>query len=235
MASIARVPIPVTDELLGLTSLVEKAKTLLKYDPKHVRIYGELSQTLRALGIAPLDPGQVEKYMRSKVYHTLTNVQKAWMWCLGLNFAIWAAAAYGYVSLCAYRATEAGARYFQTSGAAPWGWAFIPAMILTVVYVCIVGCWTDGRRRTWRTSSWITKGLENYGNYVPEFALSKAVEIKEKLPQATFTVAELEHKTHTFDPPAPVRDPDPFLIVEYGRERYYIDSWDEPKFERSIL
>jgi len=56
---------------------------------------------------------------------------------------------------------------------------------------------------------------------IPEFALSRAVEIKERLPKARFYVEELMVDKRY----------DPFLIVACGRERFYIDVWDEPEFE----
>jgi hypothetical protein len=60
---------------------------------------------------------------------------------------------------------------------------------------------------------------------VPEFALSKAIEIKERLPKAEFYVDELKA----------VKRYDPFLVVVCGRERFYIDVWDERNFEVKTL
>jgi hypothetical protein len=71
-------------------------------------------------------------------------------------------------------------------------------------------------RATWRCTK-----LAKYRGAIPEFALSRAVEIKERLPKARFYVEEL-----TVD-----KRYDPFLIVACGRERFYIDVWDEPEFE----
>ena len=71
-------------------------------------------------------------------------------------------------------------------------------------------------RATWRCTK-----LAKYRGEIPEFALSRAVEIKERLAKARFYVEEL-----TVD-----RRYDPFLIVACGRERFYIDVWDEPEFE----
>jgi len=66
---------------------------------------------------------------------------------------------------------------------------------------------------------WEKTPLEKYAEAVPEFALSRAIELKEELPAATFEV-EFLHAV-----------PDPFLILVYGSERFYIDVWDEPLFE----
>ena len=69
--------------------------------------------------------------------------------------------------------------------------------------------------------SWRRSKLSNYQGQIPEFALSKAIEIKERLPQARFYVEELTVNKRY----------DPFLIAACGRERFYIDVWDEPEFE----
>ena len=71
-------------------------------------------------------------------------------------------------------------------------------------------------RATWRCTK-----LAKYRGEIPEFALSRAVEIKERLPKARFYVEELMVDKRY----------DPFLIVACGRERFYIDVWDEPEFE----
>lgn len=86
---------------------------------------------------------------------------------------------------------------------------------------------------TWR----LTK-LKDYKKPVPEFAISKAVQIKKAMPEAEFYIDQLAI--------------DPFLIVVAGfnpvdystnqPSRYlppdkaaYIDVWDEPKFESELL
>jgi hypothetical protein len=67
--------------------------------------------------------------------------------------------------------------------------------------------------------AWATVALEKYNEAVPEFALSRAIELKELLPLATFEVEYIKAM------------PDPFLVMVYGAERFYVDVWDEPLFE----
>jgi hypothetical protein len=69
--------------------------------------------------------------------------------------------------------------------------------------------------------SWRCTKLAKFKGEIPEFALSRAVEIKERLPKARFYVEELTVEKRY----------DPFLIVACGRERFYIDVWDEAEFE----
>jgi hypothetical protein len=75
---------------------------------------------------------------------------------------------------------------------------------------------------TYVRATWRTVPLKDYDAEVPEYALSHALEIKERMPEAEFDVEELRVEKRY----------DPFLIVYCGRERFYIDVWDEPPFEK---
>jgi hypothetical protein len=68
---------------------------------------------------------------------------------------------------------------------------------------------------------WQRVPLEEFEGEVPEFALSRALEVKDKMPTATFEVEELRVEKRY----------DPFLIAVCGKERYYIDVWEEQSFE----
>ncbi len=57
----------------------------------------------------------------------------------------------------------------------------------------------------------------------PEFVKAKAREIANLLPDATFTVEQLRSEKKIYDP---------FLIVSYADESYYVEVWEEPEFER---
>jgi hypothetical protein len=58
---------------------------------------------------------------------------------------------------------------------------------------------------------------------VPEFVSAKAREIASLVPEANFTVEQLQSERRNYDP---------FLIVSYADESYYIEVWDESEFER---
>jgi hypothetical protein len=57
---------------------------------------------------------------------------------------------------------------------------------------------------------------------IPTFARRKAEQIVAEVPDATFEIEELKDKTHSYDP---------FLVAVRGKERYYIEVWDERAFE----
>jgi hypothetical protein len=73
----------------------------------------------------------------------------------------------------------------------------------------------------YRHVEWKAESLKDYRDQVPAFALSRALEIKSHLPNAQFSV---EYPTY-------VSVPDPFLRMDYKGSAYYLEAWDEPKFE----
>jgi len=78
--------------------------------------------------------------------------------------------------------------------------------------------------------SWKSIPIEKYTKTVPEFALRKAIQIKQACPSANVSIEEL-----TVQRIQPVRkNYDPFLVVSLGREKYYIEVWDEAKFETKL-
>jgi hypothetical protein len=72
---------------------------------------------------------------------------------------------------------------------------------------------------------WVRVPLEEVRN-VPEFVKAKASEIANRLPDATFTVEQLQGEKNIYDP---------FLIVSYADESYYVEVWEEAEFERSYI
>jgi hypothetical protein len=73
------------------------------------------------------------------------------------------------------------------------------------------------------SAKWETTGLSEYAEPIPEFVLSKAVQIKEKLPAVEFYVQHLNQPKE-----------DPFLIAKHGKEIYIVEVWQEPRFEGRV-
>lgn len=75
---------------------------------------------------------------------------------------------------------------------------------------------------------WELTEIEKYKEAIPEFVLNKALQIKDHFPEVKIFI---EHFSETRDP---------FLVVkrmkgEYSAmETYYVEVWDEPKFEGRI-
>lgn len=80
------------------------------------------------------------------------------------------------------------------------------------------------------STSWTLDHLSSYREPVPDFAIERALQVKEALPGATFYVEHLRETVRgiaTESKPTP----DPFLILAVGHLKLYLDVWDEPKFE----
>lgn len=79
----------------------------------------------------------------------------------------------------------------------------------------------------WETTvAWNEQEIAEYKGVIPDYVLSKAVQIKRELPEVRLVVEYLSESQ------------DPFLFVtEAGnrwdhKPKFYIEVWDEPKFER---
>jgi len=78
--------------------------------------------------------------------------------------------------------------------------------------------------------SWEKTAISKYKEAIPEFVVNKAAQIKRALPECEVWIRHL------------TEDRDPFLEVTLGKadewsaagngsERYFVEVWDEPKFE----
>ena len=65
---------------------------------------------------------------------------------------------------------------------------------------------------------WERCDLKKYKKPVPDFAIERALQIKDRCPAVEFYVEELTYRV------------DPFLIAHIGREGYYIACWEEAEF-----
>lgn len=98
----------------------------------------------------------------------------------------------------------------------------------------MMGEWEKGEPdplRSWTSfsgPSWASTDIAKYKEPIPEFVINKAVQIKQALPQAGICIVHL------------TEDKDPFLKVTLGKqdewndkvgEAYFIEVWEEPKFE----
>lgn len=88
--------------------------------------------------------------------------------------------------------------------------------------------------KTKKVWSWRDRHITNFSGIIPEFALERALQIREtlkttELQEPTFYVSALEEEDRYTGP-----SNDPFLyftVSECGDLRFYTDVWDEPKFE----
>lgn len=91
-----------------------------------------------------------------------------------------------------------------------------------------IGAWGYGA--SFGGPSWEATPIDRYKEAIPEFVVNKAVQIKRAVPEAEIFIRHL------------TEDKDPFLEVTLGKatdydadrngsERYFVEVWEEPKFE----
>lgn len=225
MPTIQRVKIQPVEESLENErhQLALKAQSVLGYNrlAKVIATPSALAYQLRKLGIEPLVQSGVQDYKRRKARPGMWSGHKAgigWM-AMALivagvlvprlnsqtnHWTVGSLAAVGVVALC------------------------ILSAIFTIVALCM---WLDSNNRGHRTTKvWRTRSLSEYahsGGNIPEFALRKAIQLKEALPQIELRIDQLMIETERHERP----DKDPFLVAELDNEKYWIDVWDEKDYE----
>lgn len=69
--------------------------------------------------------------------------------------------------------------------------------------------------------AWNRTEISHYHKPVPEHVINKAVQLKRELPNVNLFIEELGDR----------RVKDPFMVARLGKEQFYIEVWEEPKFE----
>lgn len=216
MATLKRKPV-LEDADLALMKqkgeLADKVNKLLGYNmlgfTKKVK---ELGNALYELDIKPFSPSSVKKY-KVKMLHTKHRDKVKWQSLGAAMIVIAVAILPGFYELF-HKAPVLGETL-----------SWILAISSLITGICMLAHAADFRSQ----NEWRRISLAGYDEDVPEFALMRAVQIKEKVPAASFTVEYLVH-TESYQP----KTVDPFLIVSLGDEQYYIDVWNEPQFEREL-
>ena len=210
------------------TELAKQANSLLGYKRlASVAIEkNTLANALIKLDIAPLNRVSVEQYKAKKA--------KPGMWSdvrIGLCVAPVALGLLGACGFLTYLCNSPSPKSpgwnalymlgaFATAGLA------VASIVVAVAYLFDGN--HDGAHRA--TREWQTTLLSGYDGAVPEFVLSKAVEIKQECPQVSFSVEQLYETEQRIER----RDPDPFLVAHLGKESFYIDVWDEKEYESKL-
>jgi hypothetical protein len=219
--AIERATIVQDPTLTANAELVAKSSKLLSYNPGHIAVFGPLATALSLCDIKPLDRVQVERYMASKEYKSMTNITRWWT----ITAALWA------VSVTYGVASTIRPTYHLFGGDNFFTWLAIASICLVSLFVSGV-CMADADE-TWTERTWHDSRLSVYQGAVPSYALAKAVQLAESmsaLNQPTFIVHRLVETHHSIRKPLP----DPFLQVKLGNESFYIDVWEEPEFEKTL-
>jgi hypothetical protein len=183
--------------------------------------FGPLAKALVKCEISPLNPVQVEKYKASKTYSFRIQT-----WPLFILSLIGAVTTYWLM------ATPYLDKHGPNDGT---GVLIILGGVLGTIGAVLCAAVFTGecpiymRSRDWSRYSLGKNGdyrEQLYSRYIPVHILNMAVQIKKNLPDAKLYVDELTTMSKVNWP-----EPDPFISVEYGSEKYYFGVWDEREFE----
>jgi hypothetical protein len=251
--------LPVVEEIVIdplQQQLATKAKDLLGYGLLEECIQGgvaeevqkrtdhaTLAQIFNKLDIHPLDPKEVERHQRKersslnrKAILSLPGYAQLFML---LNAVM--EKGFSFLKLCdttLRRGVVAMFTILTLIGAiidlvCLLCHSWIAGMILapcTLMWLCIVYCIALLKRCQELTlQMWSWKKLTFAECYkekveIPEFALDTATRIKEHLPGANLFVEAVISDDQVLG--------DPFLCLEYGGVKHYLEVWDESRFER---
>jgi len=205
-AVLERVAVEDTSVLPSWGKTPKQAKEVLGYMPLWKKEkYLELMAVLANSGSLPFTDASVERYRQDKLKENFF-----WSYCLWrLGQAVFAISVF-VLMLC-------------------FGPVFLVWIIsLEIWYLFLITslgfglmAWGLGGL-SWKVSgSWDTVPLIRYHEEVPVEVLNLAVRIGKALPGVFFHVDRFVEEEVTLDP---------FLVVYYGGERYYIAVWKEPSF-----
>jgi hypothetical protein len=221
----------------GLTSpeklIVNGAMCLLGYKTEKTgREVAKAVETLEektekvftVLGIEPFSMESVEKYKRKKIYwgNKWASVLE-FIGSKGFGIPLIILGLGGLLVLALQTVACFAFDLFASSVPKlllhPWQWVltFVP-FALMVSYMYAFG----DHHVKFRRYSWNRVSLASYKEMVPLFALSRATSVVELLPEAKFHVDSLLVDERVVDP---------FLVLEVAGKVFYLDVWDEPKFE----
>lgn len=81
--------------------------------------------------------------------------------------------------------------------------------------------------REWEWEGLSFEECAGRGVEIPEFVLHTAIRIKQEMPKADLFVEALVGTDRSLG--------DPFLCLKQGDKKYYLEVWDESRFERSMI
>lgn len=208
--------------------VLTRANKLFGYTADSFAASGPLAKMLANLDIRPLRAEQVQDYMRGK--ERVVRFNTVWI------------AAFAAVVVPALWAVIMSPLFLGWF--VPNDWHYTVAIIGQVLLgfaglVGLIGCILEVDASLFliyeRESKWVVYSLgtptgmrmERYARYVPLHVLNLAVQLREVEPNTIFNVYELTTVTRKLKRP----DPDPFLEVVLGAERYFIAVWDEREYE----
>lgn len=202
---------------VGISQLAEEAEKLLGY--RQLKSYQEksrpgrqdktrLAEVLKELDVKPLEKTGVKKFQARRLWRLNGRLT---LWVLMVSLGLMALFLVGWM--------VAGQVTAQWLWNLHCGWSCLASFVgvfMTLVYAGARGHIAEGI--AFDAHQWVRRGLSDFQDPIPEFALATAVTIKKRLPEASFSVEYLQQ--------------DPFLRVALGSsDIVYLEYWNEPDFK----
>ncbi len=220
-----------SERLASIDELSREAEQLLGYD-KLKKALGKVVPTLAATlvkhGIEPYSresvnrykstfPKQIENPKASEFVKRHPKLMEIFQWAICILFL--GSLAVFALSMLAGIVWGIGEPSFLKT--VPIGWCIALSLIGFFASLALCNFILENERLSLTLNpTWKRVPIKEYNEEIPEHVLEKAIAIKKEIGDASFFVEKLEYI------------PDPFLVVVCGTEEYYIEVWDEPKFER---
>jgi hypothetical protein len=213
------------------------ARCLLGYKPEvdrstrfHLTLEQKVEKVFNVLGIEPFSAESVEKY-KQKMIRWPNRKAKLLEFLASPQFAK-KVISIGTIGVCVLALQVMAVvifvvvrdigifKWYHPISVMHWWSLAVPATPVVLMFAMAA---YFGNNHVWaRTFSWKMEPLSSHAKQVPLFALSRATEIIELLPEAKFSVESLTWKDEVLDP---------FLVMEVAGKKFYLDVWEEPKFE----
>jgi uncharacterized membrane protein YeaQ/YmgE (transglycosylase-associated protein family) len=205
-------------ELRG--DILAKAYQEFGYQADSFDAFGPLAKAFVKCDIAPLNTEQVEKYKASKESNLTIKTWPFYILTLLSVVGVYWGFAYHYIR--------------NTNNDSGMVAVIIVGAVGTIVALICGAIFSDEMPTYKRSRGWHRYNLDKYEDrtfhqyprYVPVHILNMAVQLKNELSGAKFYIDELTTLTVAQWP-----EPDPFILVQYGSEKYYFGVWDEREFE----
>jgi hypothetical protein len=198
-----------------------------------------------AIGLRPFDPVGVAHYKELQVQQIANKSAGSFVrWAHSSSgdshqIGWWIAAGFtwllvGLFSIAYFFGPED--HTWQQFFRSPLSWAWAVELTLTAWAGTI--SYARNKMAYKHRGEWLRESIKDYRKPIPEYALHTMVGLKKQLPQANFMVDHLEAEAslleRSYSPPK-VYSGDPFLAMQYGSQTYYLEVWDEAKFEGKRL
>jgi hypothetical protein len=237
--------VPREEIVLSNSDLLGQARTILGYAPSVLekqreitaRAQGEslVAAAFETLGIEPLEKESVKQYMREQIKKLESQGSNKFVQYMHKKDGEDIVFTAGLVAFLMLLGTVIGSAVNYDATKHVLAHASLIKWLLRVDVIPF-GLWFTSfyarhKRAEIHRAEWKTTRIDYYHDPVPDFALERAMQIRKLVSGTVFGIATLTETVTGVETEYSPIPPDPFLVMEYGGLSFFLDVWDEPKFE----